>query len=202
MIRLLQKPWMISVVGALAYLGTTFVLLRPERLEAARKAQESPAEMMSSLDPSWNFRNPELEQLIAELRREKEAVKLKEQQLQAFEARLQTERNELTLITQSVFRLQREFDQNVIRLKEEEAVNYKKLAKLHAAMSPDGAAGLFREMPDEEVVKIFFYMKVDEVSQILEAFGRLGKAETKRATILTERMRRTIPPTPASKPNL
>ena len=190
---------MVSVIGSIVFFATTFALIRPERLEAARQAQDAEAVRTHSLDPSWVFQNPEMDKLIGELRLEKEALQLREQQLKALETRLQNERNELTAITQAVLRLQKEFDQNVLRLKEEEAVNCKKVAKLHAAMSPEGAANILREMPDDEVVKIIAYMKVDEVSPILDTLGRLGKAEAKRAAALTDRLRRTLSATPAVK---
>lgn len=199
MIRFLQSAWMISILGSLSYLGTTFALLRPERIAAAIEVQAQVEETRAhGPDPSWNFQNPELEQLIADLRREKEEIRQRELQLKALEARLQAERNDLATVTQTVARLQKDFDQSIIRLKDEEMANYKKLAKLHATMSPEGAANVFREMPDDEVVKIMAYMKNDVVSQILETLGAMGKTEAKRVAALTERMRRTLPPDPAS----
>ncbi len=200
MIRLLQSPWVISAIGSIVYFATTCALIRPQHLQTARAAQLAEAAQAKAGEPSWNFQNPELEKLIAELRQEKELLQAREQQLKALESRLQSERNELAATTQIVYRLQKQFDQDVLRLKEEEAVNCKKLGKLHAAMSPEGAANIFREMPDDDVVKIFAYMKVDEVSAILDTLGRMGKAEAKRAAQLTDRMRRTMPPTPANKP--
>ena len=40
-------------------------------------------------------------------------------------------------------RLQKEFDQNVLRVQEEETANLKKLAKVYSAMTPEGAARKF-----------------------------------------------------------
>jgi flagellar motility protein MotE (MotC chaperone) len=198
MTRLLQAPWMIPIVGAIAFLGTTLALVSPAKLAGAHADNQPEGGEAQAFVPSWEFRNPELEQLVVELRREKDALKQREQDLKALEVRLQNERHELTLVTQSVARLQKEFDQNVLHLKEEEAANFKKLAKLYGGMSPEGAAGVFREMPDDEVARILAYMKADEVSQILDTFGRLGKTEAKRAATLTDRMRRTISPNTAS----
>jgi flagellar motility protein MotE (MotC chaperone) len=199
--KILQAPWVVPLLGSLVYLATTFVLISPQRLGAARREQQVETAHLPSLDPSWNFRNPEFDQLVNELRREKEALKVREQELKALEARLQSERQEISLITQSVVRLQKEFDQNVVRLKDEEVPSFRKLAKLHSTMSPEGAANLLREMPDEDVVKILAFMKVDEASAILDTLGRLGKTEAKRVAVLTEKMRRTLPPTAgATKP--
>jgi flagellar motility protein MotE (MotC chaperone) len=201
MIHALQSRWMVPVLGSIVYFATTFALIRPERLAAAHESQEAETVRSQGLDPSWTFQNPELEQLVNELRHEKETLQQREQQLKALETRLQSERSNLAVITQAVHRLQKDFDQNVLRLKEEEAANYKKLGKLHAAMSPESAANVFREMPDDEVVKIISYMKVDEVSGIFDALGRLGKSEAKRVATLTDRMRRTLTPAPSPAKN-
>lgn len=190
---------MASVIGSIMFFATTFALLRPERLEASLHAKNTEAPGAHNLDPSWVFQNPEMDRLITELRLEKDSLQLRETQLKTLEARLQNERTELTTITQTVLRLQKDFDQNVLRLKEEEVANCKKLAKLHAAMSPEGCANIFREMPDDEVVKIIAYMKTDEVGPVLDTLGRLGKTEAKRAALLTDRLRRTMSATPTAK---
>jgi hypothetical protein len=196
--RTLQAPWMIPVVGSIAFLATTVALLSPANLAGVRHNRPAEGSDSTCLGPSWDFRNPEMEKLVAELRQEKEALKQREQDLKALETRLQSERHELIVVTQSIARLQKEFDQNVLRLKDEEAPNYRKLAKLHASMSPEGAAAIFREMPDDEVAKIFAYMKVEDVSQVLDTLGRLGKTEAKRVVLLTDKMRRTLPPAPTA----
>ena len=194
MIRLLQAPWMVSVIGSVLYLATTVVLIHPSKLEGARP-HEAPASktLSAGLEPSWYFRNPEFEQLVDELKQEKEALRAREQMLHDLEARLKVERQEILGVTQEVARLQKEFDQNVVRLKEVEVANLKKLAKLHAAMSPEGSVKIFMELPDEEVVKVMAYMKVDEVGPVLDAMSKAGKPQAQRAALLADRLRKTIP---------
>jgi flagellar motility protein MotE (MotC chaperone) len=201
MMKIIQSPWFASVLGAVMYMGVTVALLKPEKLQGARvESHQDTAPKIQMAGPSWNFRNPEMEQMVAELQQEREALKEKEKQLQLLETRLLTDRQELNIVTQTVQRLQKEFDQNVLRLKEEEAGNLKKMGKMYGGMAPEATANIFREMPDDDVVKVLAYMKVDEVSAILQSFSKMGKTEARRAAMLSDRMRRTISPAPAAKP--
>ena len=85
----------------------------------------------------------------------------------------------------------------MFRIKEDEAGNLKKLAKMYASMEPAGAAKILRELDDAVVVKILTLLKEPETAQILESFTRMGEAETKRAAALTEHLRSTA----ATKPS-
>jgi flagellar motility protein MotE (MotC chaperone) len=199
MIRLLQSTWMTALIGSMLYLGVT--ILSFPSAGALRKSLPASTEPHALIraEASWNFRNPELDQMIRELAQEKESLATREQQVREMEARLQAERAEITAVTQAVARLQKEFDQNVIRLKDNEMPNLKRLAKSHAAMSPDGAANILKELTDVEIVKILACLKPDESGPILEAFGRLGKDEARRTALLSERLRNTLPATPGGK---
>ncbi len=199
MIRLLQSHWVVSLVGGLVYLGTTAALLSPSRFEGfvANRAEELSA---TATLPSWQFRNPEFDQWVAELKRQKEALAVKEQQLQELEGRLQAERQELSSVTQTVYQLQSAFDRNVVRIKDQEVENLKRQAKVLAGMSPDAAAGVVNQMPEDDAVRILFTMKPDEASLVLEALAKMGKIEARRAASITERMSRALPPPQNAKP--
>ena len=80
--------------------------------------------------------------------------------------RLQAERSELNLVTQSVRQLQLDFDQNVLRISEEETANLKKLAKVYADMGPANAARVLEEMDDSSIIKIMVFMKDVETAAI------------------------------------
>src|SRR6185436_8455375 len=147
MTRILRSPWIAALVGCALYLGTTAVLLSPGRLGNLPSFGPMDGLRSVSNDPSWRFRNPEFDQLVEELKNEKEALAVKEQQLKELQARLEAERSELTGVTQMVAQLQADFDRNVIRIKDQEADNLKRQAKVLAGMSPEGAAGLLNEMP-------------------------------------------------------
>lgn len=195
MIRLIQSSWVTALIGGLLYLAVTAALIRPGHLKIAFPSPvEAVADTSANDLPSWKFHNPEFEQWISEMKREKESMALREQQLQDLEARLESERHELMVVTQTVFQLQSEFDRNVVRIKDQEFDNLKRQAKVMAGMSPEGAAGLLNEMSDEDATRILFTMKPDEASQVLEAMSKTGRAGAKRAATITEQLRRTLPP--------
>jgi flagellar motility protein MotE (MotC chaperone) len=199
--KILQSSWFVALLGCLLYLGTTAFLLKPEQFKGAIVAKAAEIKKTPDDSPSWRYRNPEFDQWVQELNREKDALAVKAQQLQELQTRLEAERQELSVVTQAVSQMQSEFDRNVLRFKSQEADNLKKQVKLIAAMSPDGAAAMLREMPNDEIVKLLFIMKSDQASLILDSFSKMGRAEAKRAADITERIRNTIPPTVVASKN-
>src|SRR5262245_8514061 len=105
MIRLLQSSWLTALIGGALFMVVTIVLINPARFEGIQAviaaAQKSPV----SDEPSWKFRNPEFDQWVEEIRHEKEALALREQQLHDLQTRLEAERQELIVVTQTVSRL-------------------------------------------------------------------------------------------------
>jgi flagellar motility protein MotE (MotC chaperone) len=161
-------------------------------------APHETGETRNTTGPSWEFFNPEVERLVKELAQEKKALALREQQLNELATRLEAERAEITTVTQAVHRLQQEFDRGVLRIREEETANLKKLAKVYATMTPEGAVTILRQMEDEQIVKFMVFMKDGETAPLLENFARQGEAEAKRAAAIMERLRtatyRNAPP--------
>ncbi len=195
MMRFLQSKWMMVTAGALAYAVTTWFCLQPkqqvEQAVAALRAQQivpSPAKG----GPSWTFQNPEMSQLVAELRDERDALRMRASQLDELEARLHAERKEIYAITQAVYQLRAELDTVVTRVSEEEAVNLKRLAKVYATMSPEGAARIFKEMDDGQVVKILSLMRGSEPAPILESLGQGSKEDARRAATISNRLQLTL----------
>jgi len=190
MIRILQSSWLTALLGCLLYLGTTLALIQPDKFAAAHLV---PSDHSAADDPSWKFKNPEIDQWIAQMKDEKEALALREQQLNEWQSRLDAERQEIASVTQAVAQVQADFDKNVIRFRAQETDNVKRQAKLVAAMTPAAAVAMFNEMADDDVVRILFTMKTDEASAILDTMGKLGKPEAQRVAILTGRMRQVLP---------
>jgi flagellar motility protein MotE (MotC chaperone) len=180
------------------YLAVTAALLRPDRFQNVRLTP--PSARPDRLDePSWRYRNPEFDQWVQEIRSEKEALAVREQQLTDLQARLEAERQELNNVTQSIHRLQLEFDKNVVRIKDQELENLRRQARVMSGMSAEGAAGLLGQMPDDDAVRILYAMKTDEASVILDTYSKLGPNEARRAALITERMRRLLPPDPGAR---
>jgi flagellar motility protein MotE (MotC chaperone) len=195
MIRTLQSSWLAALVGCLLYLGVTLALIKPSQFQGLPGVQQQIASRHDRFDEaSWRFRNPEFDQWVQEVKREKESLAVREQQLRELQTRLESERQELNTVTQAIYQLQNEFDKNVIRIKDQEVENLKRQAKVMSGMSPEGAANLINQMPDEDAVRILYTMKTDEASVILDTLGKLGKNEARRAAMVAELMRHTLPP--------
>ena len=191
MIRFLQSNWTAYLLGTVVYILTTLLAWRmPANLARVVQTVVKPAD--ATVGPSWTFFNPELDQLIGDLKKEKEALALREAQLHQWEIRLAAERLEINQITQAVHRLQEDFDTNVVRVQAEETGNLKRLARTYSAMDPDGAAHIFRQMDEATLVKILLFMRDADTAPILEALAKPGEAEAKRTAALAERLRQTI----------
>ncbi len=192
---LLQTRWMAVALGMAAYLITTWLCLehqqRLARAQVALRARVS-AGPHSFGGPSWDFENPEMTQLIAELKEQREGLRTRALQLDELEARLKAERQEIYSVTQAVYQLKTNIEATIIRVGEEEAANLKKLAKVYALMTPESAARIMREMDDELVVKILAMMKEAESAPILEGMGQGVKDEPKRAALISNRLRLTV----------
>lgn len=190
-------------VGLLAYLGTTVACWNFIQQPAVSVHIDEPAEPAQKLSGTallaWNTDNAEIEQLVAELKKEKAALAEREKQLQELEVRLKTERSEINLVTQSLEKMQKDFDAEIVRVKQQELPNLKRLAKTYATMSPEGAAGILKEMDDAAIVKIMVVMKDAESAVILEALSKLGAAESKRAAAISDRIRVSMPNPTATK---
>jgi len=185
------------LLGGLLFFGTTAALLKPSQLPAAPVAVVSDVAHVGNNEPSWKFSNPEMDQWIQEIKQEKEALTIREQQLKDLETRLNAQRQELSIVTQSVSQMQSDFDKNVVRLNAQDSDNLKRQAKLLSSMTPEGAAATLSEMNDDDVVRILFTMKADDASVALDTLSKSGKGQAKRAANIIERMRKTIPPTTA-----
>lgn len=191
MVRMLQSTWAALLLGVLSYIGVT-VLCWPKMSLSHAASKTEAMENVPNIDASWNYHNTELDELVAELKKEKEAVAIREQQLNDLALRLQNERTELNQITQKVFQMQRDFDTNIVRVREEEVPNLKRLVKVYSSMTPEAAAAVFKEMDDQQVVKILSLMKETETGPILEVLVKGGEADIKRAAAISEQMRLAI----------
>lgn len=197
MTKLLTSTWATISIGVIIYIGATMFFWKTPVAAIARTKHSQPVAHLNG--PSWNFINPEADQLILELKEEKEAVEKREQELNELAARLKSQQAELNQVTQAVYRAQMDFDKTVLRVKEEETANLKKLAKIYSAMSPEGAANIFAEMDNETVVKIMLFMKETDTAAILENLGKKSAAEAKHAVELSESLRVAVPRPAASK---
>jgi flagellar motility protein MotE (MotC chaperone) len=187
MIKFLQSEWMSAIIGALTYVGVTVAVWRTPQINVP--VTSATAVKGAALGPAWEIRNTEAEELVEDLKHQKQTLAERERRLTELDSRLKAEREEIVVITQNVGRMQAEFDRNVVRVREEETANLRRLAKIYAAMSPDGAASIFKEMKDDDIVKIFTYMKDAETAPILELMAHGSPADAKRVAQISERLK-------------
>jgi flagellar protein FlbB len=186
--KFVQAPITAMLLGGLAFLLTMFALIQKPLAASARPQEHTEEQKTVSF---WQRHDPEVDQLLLEVKSEKELLTKRAAELKELEARLAAERAELNQVTQRVAQVQQEFDQSVVRIKEEETPNLKKLAKLYMSMSPEGASAIFRELDDQVVVKLLAFMKEDQSAPLLEAMARQGEEQAKRAASLAEALRKT-----------
>lgn len=199
MTTFLRSPAVVGILGALLYAAVTVLCWPKLHLE------RDPATGTSGNrrgGPSWEFSNPELDLLTAELTTERSALAERTRQLDELEARLRSEQMELAVVTQAVHRLRQDLDTMLVRVADEEVANLKKLARVYATMGPQGSVQILRQLDEPTIVKVLVYLKEDEIAPILEAFVGLGEAESKRAAAIAERLRVAVfrpPPNPARR---
>ena len=196
MLKKLSSPWVGSMIGLICYLTVTAVTWNAatSKIVAAQQKEAEDNRIPVKVSDSWQMNNLEVEALIKELKDEREALKKREKDLNDLATRLQVERTELNQLTQTVHKLQKDFDLSVNRVTEEETGNLKKLAKTYTAVEPENAAAIFKKMDDSSVVKIMVFMKEQESGPILAALAQGGETEAKRAADLTEKLRLAIVP--------
>jgi flagellar motility protein MotE (MotC chaperone) len=185
MTKLLTPTWMTLPACAVVYAASTYLFWKTPA-PPPRPAPVVPAAVRTEIG---QYQNPEADQLVGELKAEKEKLDDREQKLNELAARLDAERGEVSNASLSVQQLQAEFDKNVLRIKDEETANLKKLAKVYAAMTPEGAVVILADLDDTQVAKIMVFMKETDAAAILETWSKKGDAQAKRAADLSERLR-------------
>jgi flagellar motility protein MotE (MotC chaperone) len=188
--KILSNPLVASVLGLILYAVVTISVWKaPAHIVEGDLAQADIVAKAKEARPSWEFQSQEADMLISELRIEKESLARREKDLNDLAERLKTERLEINVVTQAVYQLQAQVEASIVRISTEEAVNIKKLARTYAAMSPEGAAPIMKEMEEGTLIKILAVMKETESAPILEALSKLGAEEAKRVAHVTERLR-------------
>ena len=187
MTRLLQSPVTVMTLAAVMFFTTLWLLLRT--LPLGQVAPAVKALPVAEDDPSWKFRNPDIDQWVSQIKNERDTLAVREQQLKEWESRLVAESREIASVTQAVSRTQLEFDKRVLLFTEQQKDNAKKQLNVIADMTPDGAVAMLNEMPDDEVARLLYTLKPDISGAILDAMSKVGGSSAKRAAALTERIK-------------
>ncbi len=201
--KILRNSLVSSIIGLVLYAVVTVLVWKvPVSIVEGEPSQEDIVAKAKEAVPSWEFQSQEADLLIQELRIEKETLAKREKDLNELTERLKTERLEINVVTQAVYQLQMQVEASIVRINAEEAVNIKKLSKTYAAMSPEGAAPIMKEMEEPTLIKIIALMKEAESAPILEAMSKLSPDDAKRVAKVTERLRFYLSqPTNGKKPS-
>jgi flagellar motility protein MotE (MotC chaperone) len=181
----------VVLTGGLMFFLTMFATLKMVHFDGVKRAAAEP--LAADDNPSWKFRNPEFDQWVSQIKDERAALALREEQLKDWETRLTAENREISTVTQTVTKLQDEFDQRVLQFKDQEAANAKKQIKVIADMSPEGAAAMLNQLSDDDATKLLYLMRPDISGPILDAMSKLGTSQARRAALITERLKEVLP---------
>ncbi len=198
MIQILQSKWNAIAMGVFLYALTTAAVWKMRSLPIPDFFSSPPVIVQAA--SSWDTRNPEMDQLVLELRTAKEAFEKRDRELTTLETRLQMERQEVAEVMQGVQQMQKDFESEIVRVQTEEVSNLKKLAKIYTSMEVEGAVSILKELTDEQVVKIMVYMKEAETAPILETMAKKSREEARRVALISEKLRVAVYRKPTDKP--
>ncbi|MDB6131154.1 MAG: hypothetical protein JWM04_2261 [Verrucomicrobiales bacterium] len=189
--KFFQTKLALCIFASITFMAVTFLMI----FKGLKSVKQNKQEIVAASKPEFEeagFKNPEAEQMLEEIQKERKTLREKEAQLNELSSRLQLERSELEQSVQKVKRLQAEFDKDVVRIQADEMTNLKKLSKVYSSMEASGATLIMKELEDNSVVKILSLMKETESAPILETLAKQGAAEAKRAAAISEKLRLTL----------
>jgi flagellar motility protein MotE (MotC chaperone) len=140
----------------------------------------------------WTFKSAPVDNLVHELKKEKEELDARETDLGKLEARVQSEKKELEKVRSDIEAMRDEISQRIPRIEESEAKNVKDLAKTYSSVKPTAAVAIFKEMSDDSVVKILSFMKAETAGAILAEMSRQQEKDesmAKRAARISDKLR-------------
>jgi septal ring factor EnvC (AmiA/AmiB activator) len=192
--KILSSSWVVMLLGGLLYLGTTSAVL------LANKSSFKPPPLVVSATnrapanvrgPSWEFFNPDLEDMVKELKERQNGLDTREKELDVYAARLKSEKEEISQITRHIEEMRKNLDDNIITIRQDEQSNLKKLAKNYGQMDPAAAAQVMGGLDDITLVKVLMFMKDAQSAPILTQIAGRGDAAAKRMAQVSERLRLT-----------
>ena len=133
---------------------------------------------IESQSKNWDFYTGEVENLMKELRQEKDAYEQKTKDLAAVEMRIDTEKKELLRIQDEIKKMRDELTQRTTEIQDTEKTNIRSLARTYSTMKPAEAVAIISKMDDSDVAKLMAMMKNDVVAKIL---GEMAKTKDPNA---------------------
>lgn len=166
--KLLTSRWVLATLAILIYTGTSSLLI----LKELGKTPEPPRAATERPPKVWSFKTQAVDDLIAELKTERDRTAEEQKSLETLRARLASERAEVEQVRDEIKGLRDALDQRVLQVEESELKNLKTLSTTYSTMKPAAAVAIFREMDENMAVKILALMKPDKIGPILEEMSR------------------------------
>lgn len=186
--KLLESNLALVTIGSLLYLAVTFGIIMASvgTLKKMKPTQVDPNYIEPVLEgPSWVYVNPDLDELILELKARKEHIKRKEEELKLWELQIHKEMANLRSITNWVQSFQMDLEESANTLTDTEESNIKRLLDLFKSLQPAQTALILEPMTDEKIAKIFRLLKPTDVGPIVQLWlAQGGKAEERVHKIL------------------
>jgi flagellar motility protein MotE (MotC chaperone) len=192
---MLRSPFILALLGIVLGIGTTagvIIMNKDLLISAEPKAPETKLPMPANAPRDWVFWTEEINKLSTDLKEEREALDVRQKQLDDFEKRLAGEREELSKVRAELDSMRREVTDNIPKIEASEKANIKNLAKTYTAMKPADAVAVMRELDDQSVVKILASMKADVVGTIFQEMAKAKDADgtlAARAARISEQLR-------------
>ena len=143
---------------------------------------------------SWNYINPDIDELARQIAEKKTALDEREKALDRMQQQLERERKEWATVTNWVTTIQEEIDQLVTRVTEDEAESLREIVTVYQKMDPPDAAKMLYELNDERIAKIFKFLKQSEVSEIIKVWLKEDDQKIKRVHDILDQYHRTLLP--------
>lgn len=204
---MLAAPWFLAVVGFVINMICTVLMLNsvvsklpkpdftptPDPVEVAA-AEAKAAEVAAPPPQLWSFKTNAVDELIAELKKEREAIIEEQKDLAALSSQVTAERQEVEKVKAEILRLRKELESRVVEVGEFEKENLRNLGQTYTAMPPAGAAVILREIDEDSAVKILAQMKAKSAALVLGEMARIvdknsDEPPARRAARISDKLR-------------
>jgi flagellar motility protein MotE (MotC chaperone) len=192
-LKLLTSVWGIAIFGAIIHIMTTLMLLSPAVSGIVKPLVVYP-DKTEIPEKLWSFKTQALDDLINELKTERTNLVKQQKETVALQSQILAERAEVEKVRDEIRKMREELEKRVVEVGEPELKNLKSLAQTYSLVKGTEAVAIFREMDENNVVKVLSFMKADKVGAVL---GEMTKApdrpgeETmaKRAARISDKLR-------------
>ena len=157
----------------LIHLSVSFGLILSRVGEFVVSPEKIIEEIVIGSPEHFDFVSQGIDELVEDLRLERQKVAERERQLIELEERINEEKAELKRPSGHIETYRNEISRKIFLLEEAEKKNLKSLATTYANISPEAAVTIFSEMDDVFVVKIMSYMPDDAVASIFQTMSRI-----------------------------